>query len=370
MTQRWNALLDAPEFPPHLYAPLADRIARLLGTASDIVFVQAEAVLALEAVATSISRPGLVALNLVTSAYGVAVAEWLRKGGAETHDLHAEPGQPITEAAVASALDALPQVDIVAWTHGESSTGVVNPLESIAELAHAKGALTVVDAVASAAAHTLDLKNIDVAVIGPQKALAGPAGVSIVACSSRAWAHMAACSTPGPSLLSLTGIKRDWIDRGRGALPGTPPALEFWALDAAIARAEIEGLGQIILRHRLAAMATRSGLRALGIAPWVNDDACASHLATTLAVPDGLEADALVASAPQYGARLNHAGAPMRGRLVRLDHMGRSASAKSVISNLAGFGRMLCHHGYEADSSAAAEKAAAIYITAGKDVLF
>jgi aspartate aminotransferase-like enzyme len=327
-------------------------------------------VLALEAVATSISRPGLVALNVVTSAYGTAVSGWLRKAGTETHDLHAEPGQPITEAAVASALDALPHVDIVAWTHGESSTGVVNPLQNIAELALARGALSVVDAVASAAAHTLDLNKLDVAVIGPQKALAGPAGVSIVACSARAWAHMATCSTPGPSLLSLTAIKRDWIDNGRGALPGTPPALEFWALDAAIARAETEGIAQIILRHRLAAMATRFGLRALGIAPWINDDASASHLATTLAVPAGLEADTLVASAPQFGARLNHAGAPMRGRLVRLDHMGRGASAKSVISNLVGFGRMLCHHGYAADSGAAAEKAASIYIREGKDVLF
>lgn len=341
VTQHWNALLDPPDFPADLYAPLADRIAQLLGTSNDIVFVQAEAVLALEAAATSLSRPGVVVLNIATSFYGTTVGGWLRRGGAAVHQLNSEPGRPITIAAVAKALDDLQRVDVVAWTHGESSTGVVNPLDDIAALARAKGALTLVDAVASAGAHTLNLDALDVTVIGPQKALAGPAGVSIVACSEPAWSHMSTCTAPDPSLLSLTGIKRDWLDRGRGALPGTPPALEFWALDAAIARAEGEGLEPIIARHRAAAMATRQALRELGAAPWIERDAQASHLATTIEVPEGLDADTLVTSAPAFGVKMNHAGAPMRGRLVRFDHMGRGASAENVAASMNGFAEMI-----------------------------
>jgi aspartate aminotransferase-like enzyme len=334
-------LLDPPDFPAASYAPLADRIARLFGTRSDIVFVQAEAVLALEAAAIGMSRPGLVALNLVTSFYGTIVGGWLRKAGADVHDLVSEPGQPMTLSAVANALEALPRVHIVAWTHGETSTGVVNPLDEIAALARAKGALTIVDAVASAGGHALSLDSLDVVVIGPQKALAGPVGVSMIACSGRAWAHMAAGSAPDASLLSLTGIKRDWLDRGRGALPGMPPTLEFWALEAAIARAEAEGLDAIMRRHHAAAMATRAGLRTLGMALWIEDDAVASRLATTIVVPPGQDADALVAAAAGFGVKLNHAGAPMRGRLVRFDHMGRGASTESVINNVTGFARMI-----------------------------
>jgi len=353
----WNLLLDPPEFPADSYCTLADRIASLLGTRSDIVFVQAEAVLALEAAAASVSRPGLVVLNLVTSAYGTIVSSWLRKGGADVHDLVAAPGRPIVVSAVAQALDGLPRVDVVAWTHGETSTGVVNPLEEIAALARSKGALTVVDAVASAGGHGLDLDAIDVSIIGPQKALAGPAGVSVVCCNDRAWAHMEGGRAPDVSLLSLTGIKRDWIDRGRGALPGTPPALEFWALDAAISRAAAEGIDAIIARHRRAAMAMRAALRALGLGLWIEDDASASHLATTVEVPAGFDADMLVRSAPDFGAKLNHAGMPMRGRLLRLDHMGLGASAPGVIANAVGFGRMLRLGGL----GAAAEAAAAFY---------
>jgi aspartate aminotransferase-like enzyme len=341
VTPNWTTLLDPPDFPASSYAPLADRIARLFGTRSDIVFVQAEAVLALEAAAICMSRPGLVALNLVTSFYGTIVGGWLRKTGADVHDIVSAPGQPTDLSAVANALATLKQVDLVAWTHGETSTGVVNPLDEIADMARAKGALTIVDAVASAGGHAIDLDALDLVVIGPQKALAGPAGVSIVSCSARAWAHMAAGSAPDASLLSLTGIKRDWIDRGRGALPGMPPPLEFWALDAAIARAEAEGLDAIMHRHRIAASATRAGLHALGMELWVADDAAASRLATTITTPPGHHADALVTAAPDFGVKLNHAGAPMRGRLVRFDHMGRGACMESVIDNVVGFGRMV-----------------------------
>ncbi len=341
MTPHWNELLDPPDFPADRYAPLADRIANLLGTRSDIVFVQAEAVLALEAAATSLSRPGLVVLNIVTSFYGTTVGAWLRRAGAAVHHLESAPGRPISLSAVAKALDDLQRVDVVAWTHGESSTGVVNPLDDIAAIARSKGALTLVDAVASAGAHALNLNAIDVTIIGPQKALAGPAGVSMAVCSDRAWAHMQTCATPDASLLSLTGIKRDWLDRGRSALPGTPPALEFWALDAAIARAEAEGLDHIIARHRAAALATRQALRDLGLPPWIEDDSHASHLATTIAVPAGMDADTLVKSAPAFGVKMNHAGAPMRGKLLRLDHMGRAASTETVAACMAGFAQML-----------------------------
>ncbi len=341
VTSRGNIFLDPPDFPAALYGPLADRIAALLGTRSDIVFVQAEALLALEAAAASLSRPGLVALNIVTSTYGTAFGTWLRKGGADVHDLAAEPGRPITVLEVEKALDNLPRVKIVAWTHGETSMGLVNPLDDIAALARAKGALCVVDAVASVGGHRLNLDAIDVTVMGPQKALSGPAGVSLVCCNDRAWSHMEACSPPGPSMLSLTGIKRDWIDRGRGALPGTPPPLEFWALDAAISRAEAEGLDAIILRHGRAASAMRAALRALGLKLWIEDDDSASNLATTIQTPPNFDADALVKAAPDFGVKLNHAGAPMRGHLLRFDHMGVGASNASVTAISEGFGRML-----------------------------
>ena len=45
----------------------------------------------------------------------------------------------------------------------------------------------------------------------------------------------------GQSTLSLIDLRRNWLDAGRGVLPGMPSALEFFALEAALDRVETEG---------------------------------------------------------------------------------------------------------------------------------
>ncbi|MFB2607245.1 aminotransferase class V-fold PLP-dependent enzyme, partial [Rhizobium phaseoli] len=176
----WNPLHGVPSYPAERYAVLADRIGGILRSRGDIVLVQAEAVVALEAAAVSLARPGLSALNLVTSPYGDWFGQWLRRGGATVRNLVAEPGLPVEIDAVAKALDAGPHVDVLAVVHAESASGILNPLPEILTLARARGIVTVVDAVASVGGHQLEVDDlgIDIAVIGPQKALGGPAGVS------------------------------------------------------------------------------------------------------------------------------------------------------------------------------------------------
>ena len=80
---RFSPLLAPPSYPADGYAPLADRLGALMGARGDVVIVQAEAIVALEAAATSLARPGLKALNIVTSPYGLFFGAWLRRGRAD-----------------------------------------------------------------------------------------------------------------------------------------------------------------------------------------------------------------------------------------------------------------------------------------------
>lgn len=362
-TPDYSALLDIPNFPAERYAPLADRIGRLLGTLSDIVFVQAEALLALEAIATSVARPGLVAANIVTSPYGGYFSAWLRRGGVEVIDIVAEPGQPVAVSAVEAGIGALPKLDILAVVHGEAANGLLNPLAAVAAQARARGALLIVDAVASVGAHAVDIDGlgIDLLAIGPQKALGGPVGLSAVAVSPRGWAHIAATPSPSPSSLSLADIKANWLDRGRGALPGTPPPLEFWALEAAVARIEAEGLDALIERHQRAARAARAGLRALGIEPWVVADDAASALVTAVPVPAAIDADTLIGEAAALGVPLGRGFGDIEGRLVRIDHTASRAAFSSVQASLAALGAVLERRGVPVDPGAAARAVATVY---------
>ncbi|MEW6342418.1 MAG: aminotransferase class V-fold PLP-dependent enzyme [Pseudomonadota bacterium] len=358
-----HLLLDVPRYPDTGYALLADRIKRMLGTSADVVFVQAEAILALEAVAASIARPGAVAVNVVTSPYGTWFGTWLRRGGATVYDVVAEAGQPVTLSAVSGCLDTLAQVDIVAAVHAESSSGVLNPLAELAALAQSRNALFAVDAVASVGGHAIDIDGlgIDITVIGPQKALAGPAGVSAVVLGKRAWAHIESTPDFAPSSLSLAALKQDWLERGRAALPGTPSALEFWALEAALDRIEAEGIERVIARHQLAARATRAALRSLGVAPWIEREDAASALVTSAPIPAGIDGRELIGHALRHGSELTPGFGDVSGQMVRLNHTGLRATPDTVLANVLAYGKALEQLGRAVDLDAAQRAVAHAY---------
>jgi len=360
--RNWSHLLDVPAFPPERYAKLADRLAALMRTRNDVLLIQAEAVLALEAVATSLARPGLKVLNIVTSPYGAWFGDWLKRGGSDVINLVAEPGRPIAIETVRRQLDENPNIAVLSLVHAESATGILNPLKDIVRLARERGVLTVVDAVASIGGHTLnvDADGIDIAVIGPQKSLAGPAGVSAISVSDRAWAMLQHESAPRNSMLSLLDQKEQWLETGRGALPGTPAPLEFFALDAALERLEAEGIDAVEARHRLAAKATRDALRALGAEPWV-DDHLASALVTAVKLPADIDRSNFLQTARLDGADIGAAVGPGSDRLVRLNHTGQRASKKAVRSNIKAFAHALQFQGHSRPVEKAFEALDAIY---------
>ena len=338
-----HSLLDLPPYPAAGYARLADRIAALIGTGNDVVFVQAEAVVALEAAATSLGRPGLRALNIVTSPYGELFGGWLKRAGAEVIELRAEPGLPVTVEAVAQALAHADHIDLVALVHAESASGILNPLPEIAELVREKGALLLVDAVASAGGHELDVDalGIDLAVIGPQKGLGGPAGISALSVGPRAWQAIDRPDTPRHSALSLMDIKRNWLDAGRGVLSGMPSALEFHALEAALDRVEAEGIAAAIARHLRAQRAARAGLQALGARLWISDENEASRLVTTILLPEGLDSHRLAQHEAAVAAGLSAGVGVVASRLLRLDHTGPRAARETVLAGIRAVARVL-----------------------------
>jgi aspartate aminotransferase-like enzyme len=359
----FSPLLDLPPFPGAGYARIADRIARLLGTTNDVLIVQAEAIVALEAAATSLARPGLVALNVVTSPYGGWFGEWLRRGGAEVRDVIAEPGRPVTVAAVAEALEAMDAVGLVALVHAESATGILNPLPGIAALAKARGALLLVDAVASAGGHALDVDRlgIDICVTGLQKSFGGSSGLAFASVSRPAWDRIGTRPAgAAPSALSFADLKRLWLDSGRGVLPGMPSALEFFAAEAALDRFEAEGLIAAIERHARAAAASRAGIAAMGLGRWVAPEA-ASNLVTAAPTPQGVAASQVVEAASGFAAGLSAGVGPVGERLVRLNHTGPRANAGTVLTSLVALAEGLKALGQPADLPAALAAARAVY---------
>ncbi|MFC8571075.1 pyridoxal-phosphate-dependent aminotransferase family protein [Streptomyces sp. NPDC057245] len=370
-----HPFLDLAPLSAGRFAAIEDRVARLLGTGQDVVVMQGEALLPLEGAIRAAAGPGTVALNVVTGPYGQTFGNWLRECGATVRDLAVPFHAAVTAGQVREAFAAHPEIDFVSLVHAEAATGNTNPVGEIGEVVRAHGALFYLDAVASVGAEPVlpDAWGVDLCVIGAQKAMGGPAGVSAVSVSERAWARMAANpGAPRRSYLSLLDWKERWLDGGRKALPHAPAQLEMLALEACVERIEAEGPGTVRARHASAAAATRAGAVALGgLEPYVYEAKDAAPVATTLRTPPDVDASALVARALASDPALPLAagGGALAGEMIRVNHYGRDATRGAVHGCLAALGAALVEKGLKADPEAARRAAEEAWDgTAGADL--
>ena len=148
---------------------------------------------------------------IVTGYFGDRLAEMCRRYGAEVRRLDVEWGRACDPDAVRRAL-ADAAADIVTVVHAETSTGVLNPVEDVAAVAHEHGALVIVDAVTSLGAMPLDVAGweLDVVYSCSQKGLGAPSGVAPIVFAPRALGARVACRS---FYFDLTLLEDYWVRR-------------------------------------------------------------------------------------------------------------------------------------------------------------
>jgi len=152
--------------------------------------------------------------NLVFGEFGgkfaaAAGAPWL-----EAPDVRkAEPGSR-------TAAEVVEGIDVYAWPHNETSTGVAAPVERV----RADGALTVIDATSAAGGIDLDISQADVYYFAPQKNLGSDGGLWFAAVSPAAIERIERIAASGryiPEFLSL----KNAVDNSRLNQTLNTPAL-------------------------------------------------------------------------------------------------------------------------------------------------
>ena len=351
-------LLDAPPVTAGEYAGIEDLCRAVLGTESTTFVFQGEAIVALEAAARGLGRPGSAALNLVHGPYGGTFGTWLSEAGARVDNLTVPFDQAVKPELVEAALDRLGTVDVVSVVHAEAATGVKNDVAAIAKIAKSRGAMVVVDAVASVGAEPLEIDDwgLDLVVMGAQKALAGPAGVCLVVTSAGAWESLAGRPSPWrASVLSLLDWRDEWVATDRSRFPFVPGHLETRALGACMDRVAREGIDQVIARHQAAGATTRAALGPLGLKPWASPGEEASVVTLVQAPPKGPLA---VVTASQESATgplslIGVAPEPLAKKALRVNHTGVQARLPAVLSAVADLASGLRALGHDADLGAA-----------------
>ena len=343
-----------------------DRIAQIFRTTShEIILMQGEAVLGLEAAARAVVSPGMACLNLVSGVFGKGFGYWLQAIGAELHEIEVGYDEAIDPAAVAAYLDAHPEIRMVSVVHSETPSGTLNPIREIGPIARAHNAITIVDVVSSFGGIELEAEawQLDLLVAGPQKCLGGPPGMSLMAVSDPAWAAIDRNpAAPRGSFLSVLDWREQW--HGDGRFPYTPSVSDLHGVLAAADGLLAEGLEASQARHARVAAAAWAGVEAMGLRPWPTSREIASACVTAIRLPDGLD-DAGVRdhARARYGVQIS--AGQGAGNLVRLGHMGATARPMLMIAGLAAIGRTLADLGARVDVGTGLDAALAALSSSG-----
>ncbi|MCH8927533.1 MAG: alanine--glyoxylate aminotransferase family protein [Candidatus Marinimicrobia bacterium] len=169
-----------------LYKTITSGIAKILNTDGRIYLSSSTATGLMEAAVRNVIRKR--SLNLICGAFGKLWYDICISCGKEADAVEVEWGEAIKPELVAEALST-GKYDTVCLTHNETSTGVLNPLEEIAEVVKKfDDVALLVDAVSSMAGTEIRVDDwgLDVCLASVQKAWALPPGFAVAAVSDRA----------------------------------------------------------------------------------------------------------------------------------------------------------------------------------------
>jgi 2-aminoethylphosphonate-pyruvate transaminase len=264
-----------------LDARVRERLVRLAGGAGTHVCVplQGSGTFAVEGMlGTLVPRAGRL-LVLVNGAYGARMVRIARCHGREVVPLETPEDQPNDVAALERALAADRSITHVAAVHCETTSGMLNPIERIAEITAAAGRRLLIDAMSSFGALPLDARVVpfDAVAASANKCLEGVPGVAFVLVRNEA---LLAAEGNAPAL-SLD-LYDQWLSMERtGQWRFTPPTHVLAALDQALDEHEAEGgVAGRGTRYRANCRILVEGMRALGFETLLPDDLQAPIIVT------------------------------------------------------------------------------------------
>lgn len=307
----------------------------------------------MEAAVANLTKPGSRALVVVSGYFGDRLAQMMERYGAAVARVDVEWGRACDPAAVERALASAP-ADIVAMVHAETSTGVVHPVQEIARVASAHGALTIVDAVTSLGGMPVNVAawGVDACYSCTQKGLGAPSGLAPVSFSARALERR----TPCRSFYFDVALLQDYWIRRRYHHTISAPLI--FALREALVAVEEEGLEARWARHERHHRALAAGIEALGLSllPPAGERLWTLN---AVRVPDGVDEAAVRRSLlDEFNIEIGAGLGPLAGRIWRVGLMGSGSTLATVLLFLGALERVLRAAGHKAPPATAAISAA------------
>jgi aspartate aminotransferase-like enzyme len=293
----------------------------------DTLILQGEGVLGLEAAVICTINPGDKVLVFENGPFGKWFGDYVSNAGGKPVYFHEEPNRCFDIDRAVDFIEQNRDATALTLIHCETPAGLINPLREICKKAKSLGILTIVDCVASlgGAEFEPDAWGIDISVSASQKCLSSSAGLTPMTVSKFAWEKIETQKKPVRiSYLSLLDWKESWIASKK--FPFTPFTNEVYGLSAALDEILEEGLDNVIKRHKEMSQLVRDRGREMGLKLWPIEERFCSPTVSTFQLPGNMEeADIIRKMVERHGILIGGGYRELKGKLVRIGHMGYQA---------------------------------------------
>ena len=235
-------------------------------TKNDVLTITGSGTAAMEAGIINTLSKGDKVICGENGKFGERWVKVAKEFGLEVIKIVSEWGTPLNPEEFKKVLEADNQKEIkaVILTHSETSTGVINDLETISKYIRAHNtALSIVDCVTSLGACNVpvDEWELDIVASGSQKGYMIPPGLSFIAMSQKAWEAAEKSNLP-KFYLNLKSYRKSLLTNSN---PYTPAVNLVFALDEALKMMREEGLDNIFQRHNKHKLAMSNAVKALNL---------------------------------------------------------------------------------------------------------
>lgn len=291
----------------------------LFGTSQPVLPLACSGTGAMTAAVTNLFAPGEKVLVVEGGKFGERWGEISRQHGLEVVPVVVEWGRAVTAVDILAVLDAHPDISGVLIQLSETSTGVLHPVQDIAAAMRERNALLVVDGISSVGISPcpMDDWGVDCLLTGSQKGLMLPPGLALVALSEKAW-NKAETVTPACFYFNLVGEKAK-VEQDQTLF--TTPVNLIMGLNECLAMMRETGFDTIFRKQWAMTMMVRKAIDVMGLDLLVKE-----HFTwgvTSILLPAGIDGQRLLSiAAEKYGVVLAGGQGHLKGRLVRIGHMG------------------------------------------------
>lgn len=277
---------------------------------------------AMEAAVSNLLSPGDKAIVVKGGKFAERWAKLCQAYNVEVVPIDVAYGDAVKPGLIEKELDGLKAQGLVCravfTTLCETSTGVLNDIETVGKLVNRTDSVLVVDAISGLCADELmtDEWNVDVVVSGSQKGLMLPPGLSFVAISDKAWKHIH-CSKLPKFYFDFNRYKKSLDENDT---PFTSAISLVIALDESLKLIKEKGLDNILRNHKELAQETRAAVEAMGLKVFAKSP---SNGVTSVCVPDGVDGKKLVRLLrDRHKITIAGGQAELAGKIFRIAHMG------------------------------------------------